>query len=175
VREVVREMTTKAGQKCTAIRRAIVPTALAGALVEALSEALAKVVVGDPRRKEVRMGPVVSGTQRDEVLARVRELTADARVVHGDPERFEVSGADARRGAFVPPMLLLCRDAMTARAVHHVRPSGRSRRCSVSRCARSDHAYAAWREAVSRLHRDGRRRGRPSWRWPGSVSRRLLI
>jgi oxepin-CoA hydrolase / 3-oxo-5,6-dehydrosuberyl-CoA semialdehyde dehydrogenase len=124
VREVVREMTAKAGQKCTAIRKAIVPTALTDALVEAVSEALAKVLIGDPRRKEVRMGPVVSGPQRDEVLARVRELTADAQLVHGDPERFDVSGADARRGAFVPPLLLLCRDAMSARAVHHVEAFG---------------------------------------------------
>jgi oxepin-CoA hydrolase/3-oxo-5,6-dehydrosuberyl-CoA semialdehyde dehydrogenase len=124
VREVAREMTAKAGQKCTAIRKAIVPVAFSGAVVEALSAALAKVVVGDPRRPEVRMGPVASGSQRDEVLSRVRELAADASVVYGDPERFEVTGADARRGAFVPPILLLCRDAMTARAVHRVEAFG---------------------------------------------------
>jgi oxepin-CoA hydrolase/3-oxo-5,6-dehydrosuberyl-CoA semialdehyde dehydrogenase len=124
VKEVVREMTAKAGQKCTAIRKAIVPSALSGEVVEALAAALAKIVVGDPRHEKVRMGPLASAAQRDEVVARVQELRADAKVVYGDPEAFEVTGADRRRGAFVPPILLLCRDAMTARAVHAVEAFG---------------------------------------------------
>ena len=124
VKEVVREMTAKAGQKCTAIRKAIVPSALSGEVVEALAAALAKIVVGDPRHEKVRMGPLASGAQRDEVIARVQELRADAKVVYGDSETFEVTGADRRRGAFVPPILLLCNDAMTARAVHAVEAFG---------------------------------------------------
>jgi oxepin-CoA hydrolase/3-oxo-5,6-dehydrosuberyl-CoA semialdehyde dehydrogenase len=124
IKEVVREMTAKAGQKCTAIRKAIVPASFAGEVVEALVAALAKVVIGDPRREEVRMGPVASGSQREEVLTRVRELEGDASIVHGDPETFEVTGADRRRGAFVPPMLLFVRDAMSARAVHRVEAFG---------------------------------------------------
>ena len=124
VKEVVREMTAKAGQKCTAIRKAIVPARHCAAVVEALTAALSKVVVGDPRREGVRMGPVASATQREEVLARMHELAGEAGIVHGNPEHFEVTGADARRGAFVPPLLLLCRDAMSARAVHQVEAFG---------------------------------------------------
>src|ERR1044072_3349920 len=74
VREVVREMTVKAGQKCTAIRRALVPAAIAGDVVEALRAALGKVVVGDPRLEKVRMGPVASLAQRREVRDQLAKL-----------------------------------------------------------------------------------------------------
>jgi len=74
VKEVVREMTVKAGQKCTAIRKALVPAAAAGDVVAALQAALQKIVVGDPRAEGVRMGPLVSQEQRIDVLARVAEL-----------------------------------------------------------------------------------------------------
>src|ERR1700751_843517 len=75
VREVVREMTVKAGQKCTAIRKAIVPAACAADVLDALRAALGKIVVGDPRRDEVRMGPVASLSQRREVLEQLARLT----------------------------------------------------------------------------------------------------
>ena len=74
VREVVREMTAKAGQKCTAIRKAIVPAATSRAVIEALRAALGKVVVGDPRLENVRMGPVASLAQRREVREQVARL-----------------------------------------------------------------------------------------------------
>ena len=124
VREVVREMTVKAGQKCTAIRRALVPRAMTGEVVAALQAALAKTVVGDPRVEGVRMGPLASLAQRDEVAGRIAELRRESELVAGDPERFDVSGADRARGAFLPPMLLLCRDADAARAVHSVEAFG---------------------------------------------------
>jgi oxepin-CoA hydrolase/3-oxo-5,6-dehydrosuberyl-CoA semialdehyde dehydrogenase len=124
IREVTREMTVKAGQKCTAIRKALVPVAMTGEVVSALEAALAKTVVGDPRVEGVRMGPLASIAQREEVLARVAELRAESELVAGDPARFEVSGADRDRGAFVPPLLLLCRDAGTARVVHSVEAFG---------------------------------------------------
>jgi oxepin-CoA hydrolase/3-oxo-5,6-dehydrosuberyl-CoA semialdehyde dehydrogenase len=124
IREVTREMTVKAGQKCTAIRKALVPVAMTGEVVSALQAALAKTVVGDPRVEGVRMGPLASIAQREEVLARVAELRAESELVAGDPARFEVSGADRDRGAFVPPLLLLCRDAGTARVVHSVEAFG---------------------------------------------------
>ena len=124
IREVVREMTVKAGQKCTAIRKALVPRAMTGDVVAALREALAKTVVGDPRAEGVRMGPLASLAQREEVAARVAELRRESELVAGDPERFEVSGADRERGAFLPPMLLLCSDAGAARAVHSVEAFG---------------------------------------------------
>jgi oxepin-CoA hydrolase/3-oxo-5,6-dehydrosuberyl-CoA semialdehyde dehydrogenase len=124
VREVVREMTAKAGQKCTAIRKAIVPAERASEVVAALQAALARVVVGDPRLETVRMGPLASLAQKREVLGQVRKLKADAALVTGDPERFDPTGADRERGAFVPPMLLLCSNPASARAVHSVEAFG---------------------------------------------------
>jgi oxepin-CoA hydrolase/3-oxo-5,6-dehydrosuberyl-CoA semialdehyde dehydrogenase len=124
VREVAREMTVKAGQKCTAIRKAIVPHALLGEVIAALQAELAKTVVGDPRAAGVGMGPLASLAQRDEVLARVAELERESERVAGDPARFEVTGGDCARGAFVPPMLLVCRDPSGARAVHDVEAFG---------------------------------------------------
>ncbi len=124
IREVVREMTVKAGQKCTAIRKALVPRNMTGEVVTALQAALAKTVVGDPRTEGVRMGPLASLAQREEVLARVSELRRETELVAGDPARFEVSGADRERGAFLPPMLLLCRDGDSARAIHSVEAFG---------------------------------------------------
>ena len=124
VKEVVREMTVKAGQKCTAIRKALVPAQLAGDVVDALQAALAKIVVGDPRAEGVRMGPLVSQEQRTQVLAQVAELRAEADLVAGNLDRFELKGADRVRGAFVPPLLLLSRDPRTARAVHDVEAFG---------------------------------------------------
>jgi oxepin-CoA hydrolase / 3-oxo-5,6-dehydrosuberyl-CoA semialdehyde dehydrogenase len=124
VKEVIREMTVKAGQKCTAIRKALVPAAVAGDVVAALQAALQKIVVGDPRDSAVRMGPLVSQEQRTDVLLRVAELRAEADLITGDLEEFEVCGADRRLGAFVPPLLLLSRDPKSARAIHEVEAFG---------------------------------------------------
>lgn len=111
VKEVVREMTTKAGQKCTAIRRVIVPDALVQPLIEGLSARLAKVVVGDPRDEGVRMGPLVSLSQRDDVLAKSAAIGAEAECV------FE-GAAPEGEGAFVGPRLYHCADPDSAQAVH---------------------------------------------------------
>src|ERR1700736_536573 len=124
IKEVVREMTVKAGQKCTAIRKALVPAAAAGDVVGALQAALQKIIVGDPRLEGVRMGPLVSQEQRSDVLARVAELRAEADLVAGNLDQFDVKGADRARGAFVPPLLLLSRDPPAARAIHAVEAFG---------------------------------------------------
>jgi oxepin-CoA hydrolase / 3-oxo-5,6-dehydrosuberyl-CoA semialdehyde dehydrogenase len=124
VKEVAREMTVKAGQKCTAIRRAMVPAPFTADAVSALQTALQKIVVGDPRSEGVRMGPLVSTEQRADVLARVADLTREAELVSGNPAHFDVKDADPERGAFVPPLLLLCRDPHAARAVHDVEAFG---------------------------------------------------
>ncbi|HUY84618.1 MAG TPA: phenylacetic acid degradation bifunctional protein PaaZ [Steroidobacteraceae bacterium] len=124
IAEVVREMTAKAGQKCTAIRKAIVPADLADAATAALAARLDEIVIGDPRLEEVRMGPLASREQRREVLGRIGELRAGAELVRGDLQGFSVRGADAERGAFVPPVLLRCRDAASASAVHAVEAFG---------------------------------------------------
>ena len=124
VREVVREMTTKAGQKCTAIRKAIVPQTRVADVVETLRSALGKVVVGDPRRDEVKMGPLASLGQRGEVREQVTRLQREAEIVYGNDRDTEIVGADADKGAFVGPTLLLCRDSSAAREIHSVEAFG---------------------------------------------------
>ncbi|HVC02547.1 MAG TPA: phenylacetic acid degradation bifunctional protein PaaZ [Steroidobacteraceae bacterium] len=124
VAEVVREMTAKAGQKCTAIRKALVPANLADAAARAIAARLAQVVVGDPRVDGVGMGPLASREQRRELLGRIEELRRETDLVHGDPDGFRPRDADPRRGAFVPPMLLYCGDGANARAVHEVEAFG---------------------------------------------------
>ena len=124
VAEVIREMTVKAGQKCTAIRKALVPTRVTGEVLAAMHAALSKIVVGDPRAADVRMGPLVSQEQRTDVLKCVARLRGEARLVAGDLEHFDLKDADRDRGAFVPPLLLLCNDAKSASAVHEVEAFG---------------------------------------------------
>ncbi len=110
VAEVVNETTAKAGQRCTAIRRAFVPREHVEAVVEALRARLAKVRVGNPADPEMNMGALVSLAQRDEVRAAVRRIAAAGELVIGDLESFDVSGADAQRGAFLPPLVLYADD-----------------------------------------------------------------
>ena len=99
IKEVTREMTTKAGQKCTAIRRIIAPEAQVQAVIEALSARLAKVVIGDPRKEGVRMGALVSNGQKRDVLEKAAMLAEEATRVFGDPDDFAVEGADKDSGA----------------------------------------------------------------------------
>ncbi len=117
VKEVVREMTTKAGQKCTAIRRVIVPDAAVQPVIEAVSAKLAKVVVGDPRTDGVRMGSVVSLSQRRDVLEKAAVIAGEAELVFGGQDGFAPVG-DAQKGAFVAPHLFHCPDPDAAEQVH---------------------------------------------------------
>ncbi|OZM78169.1 phenylacetic acid degradation bifunctional protein PaaZ [Pseudonocardia sp. MH-G8] len=107
VKGLVTEMTVKAGQKCTAIRRAFVPRAHVDAVVEAVSARLARTTIGNPASEGVRMGALASLDQREEVRRSVKALADSGRVVFGDPERVEVVDADPDRGAFVSPILLV--------------------------------------------------------------------
>ncbi|MFB4296826.1 phenylacetic acid degradation bifunctional protein PaaZ [Actinomadura sp. NTSP31] len=117
VKQLVAEMTVKAGQKCTAIRRALVPAAFIDDVTEAVRERLAKVTVGNPADPDVRMGALATLDQREEVRRSLKALTDAGRIVFGDPERVEVKGADAERGAFMSPVLLRAED--TGRAEPH--------------------------------------------------------
>ncbi|AUQ59444.1 phenylacetic acid degradation bifunctional protein PaaZ [Phaeobacter inhibens] len=124
VKEVSREMTTKAGQKCTAIRRIIAPDAQVEAVIEALSARLAKTQIGDPRLETTRMGALVSNSQKHDVLEKAAIIGQEAERVFGDPENFSVDGADAEKGAFVPPMLFHCTDPDKAQRVHDTEAFG---------------------------------------------------
>ena len=110
VRQLVTEMTVKAGQKCTAIRRAFVPAGMMDDVIQALTGRLARVTVGNPASPDVRMGPLASLEQREEVRRSLKALLSAGRIVYGDPERVEVTGADAERGAFISPVLLRADD-----------------------------------------------------------------
>ncbi|MEV4016239.1 phenylacetic acid degradation bifunctional protein PaaZ [Nonomuraea angiospora] len=107
---LVAEMTVKAGQKCTAIRRAFVPANLVDAACEAVAARLARVVVGAPGADGVTMGALAGLAQREDVRAAVARLARAGSVVCGDPDKVEVVGADAGRGAFLSPLLLRADD-----------------------------------------------------------------
>ena len=111
VTELVREMTVKAGQKCTAIRRAFVPAALLDAVTAAACERLSTVVVGAPGADGVTMGALVGTAQRDDVRRAVYALADAGRIVFGDPARVAVVGADAQVGAFLSPVLVQITDS----------------------------------------------------------------
>ncbi len=124
VSEAVREMTAKAGQKCTAIRRMIVPDAMVRPLSDAIAAKLADTTIGDPTLKTTGMGALASASQKADVLATVSLLSGECSRVFGDPERFDVDGADGDKGAFLPPMLLRCDDPDAAVNVHSVEAFG---------------------------------------------------
>lgn len=124
IKEVHREMTVKAGQKCTAIRRIIAPQAQVPAVIEALSARLAATVIGDPRAEGTRMGALVSIAQRRDVLQKAALIGTEAERVYGNPEAFEVQGADADKGAFLTPMLFHCADPDGAQRVHDTEAFG---------------------------------------------------
>jgi oxepin-CoA hydrolase/3-oxo-5,6-dehydrosuberyl-CoA semialdehyde dehydrogenase len=111
VKTVVRELAGKAGQKCTCIRRCVVPADLVDPVLEALSAKLSTVVLGDPRDPATRMGPLVSTEQRDEVAGAVRRLARSADIVLGGPDITPTVGSgDVGKGAFFPATLLRARD-----------------------------------------------------------------
>jgi oxepin-CoA hydrolase/3-oxo-5,6-dehydrosuberyl-CoA semialdehyde dehydrogenase len=124
VKEVVREMTGKSGQKCTAIRRVIVPESHVDALAERLRERLSKVVVGDPGTEGVRMGALASLDQHRDVGERLAMLAAGNEVVFGEAHGFNPIGDDVTGGAFFSPTLLLCRNGMSNQAVHDIEAFG---------------------------------------------------
>jgi 3,4-dehydroadipyl-CoA semialdehyde dehydrogenase len=123
VREVVREMTVKSGQKCTAIRRILVPEAVYGAAAEAIAAKLAKVSTGNPRNAGVRMGALVSRAQFDTVQKGVAQLARTAEILH-DGRAQPLVDADPAVAACVAPVLLGTRDADGAQAVHDVEVFG---------------------------------------------------
>lgn len=124
VKEAHREMTTKAGQKCTAIRRIIAPQAQVDAVIDALSARLSKTVIGDPTDPATRMGALVNNAQKRDVLTKAALIGTEATRVFGDPDNFAVQGADGNKGAFLPPMLFHCENPDAACRVHDTEAFG---------------------------------------------------
>ena len=118
IKEVRKEMTVKAGQKCTAIRRIIVPEKSLEDVQIALGKALDKVTIGDPRKKEVRMGSLISKQQVEAVRDSVKDIAKEAEIVYGSLDRITPIGADAGKGAFVSPILLRTDNPLQTSAVH---------------------------------------------------------
>ncbi len=124
IKNVRSEITVKAGQKCTAVRRIIVPNAYLDAVQISLAKELDKTIVGDPAVSGVRMGALVNQTQRERVLANIKRLTHTSSIVYGDLERFEVRGAEAKKGAFLPPVLLRNENPFAQQDCHHIEAFG---------------------------------------------------
>ena len=124
VKEVVREMTVKAGQKCTAIRRAIVPRKHLDAVAERIKARLSKVVVGDPSVEGVKMGALASKSQQADVAERVALLRQSAELVYGGDANFSLVGEGVAFGAFFQPTLLLCQKPMSTDSVHDIEAFG---------------------------------------------------
>ncbi len=118
IKEATREITVKAGQKCTAMRRLIVPEARVQSVIDSLSERLAKIRIGDPTDERTQMGALISKDQRIDVVEKANVIATEAERICGDPEAISVHGADASKGAFLPPILFHCPDPDAASAVH---------------------------------------------------------
>ena len=124
IREVTREMTAKAGQKCTAIRRVIVPRVQADAVRDALREALARVPVGLPEDPATRMGALAGLDQRSDVREAITALASEADIVIGDPNKVELVSGNAECGAFLNPVVLYADQPFKATSVHTVEAFG---------------------------------------------------
>lgn len=124
IKEVRKEMTVKCGQKCTAIRRIVVPEKLVEDVSNALSSQLAKTTIGDPRNETVRMGSLAGNAQVKEVKEKLDILLKDSSIVYGDLEKVDVVDADPNKGAFLSPILLLNDDPMSKLSTHEVEAFG---------------------------------------------------
>src|SRR2546422_433718 len=120
VKEVVRELTLKAGQKCTAIRRVLVPRQQLKAFGDAVSARLSSMKVGNPRNPEVKVGPVVNKAQQSSCLEGLAKLKEECVVLFGGDENFRPIDADPQNSAFVQPVLLSCKNGRDAKYVHDV-------------------------------------------------------
>jgi len=124
IKEVQREMTVKAGQKCTAVRRIIVPEKLVEDVQIALGKRLAKTTIGDPSVEGVRMGSLAGKVQQEEVTEKIQQLAQTQEIVYGSLEEFEVIGADKNKGAFISPILFLNNDPFNKTDCHNIEAFG---------------------------------------------------
>ncbi len=124
IKEVRKEMTVKAGQKCTAIRRIFVPQHKLEDVHIALGKALAQTTIGNPTNEKVRMGSLAGLSQREEVQKQVQKLLASSQIIYGSMDSVEVIDADAQRGAFMSPLLLLNETPIASTEPHEVEAFG---------------------------------------------------
>ena len=124
VKEVRKEMTTKAGQKCTAIRRIFVPASKMEDVWKAIATSLSQTTIGNPLNEKVRMGSLAGESQRNEVLGQVQKLLASSQLVYGSLDSVEVIDADPKKGAFLSPLLLLNDKPFNSTEVHEVEAFG---------------------------------------------------
>jgi oxepin-CoA hydrolase/3-oxo-5,6-dehydrosuberyl-CoA semialdehyde dehydrogenase len=124
IKEVRKEMTLKAGQRCTGIRRIFVPENKMEDMWKAIGSALSQTVIGNPLNEKVRMGSLAGETQRNEVKEQVQKLLASSQIVYGSLDSVEVVDADANKGAFMSPLLLMNNKPFEAAAAHEVEAFG---------------------------------------------------
>jgi oxepin-CoA hydrolase / 3-oxo-5,6-dehydrosuberyl-CoA semialdehyde dehydrogenase len=124
IKEVRKEVTVKCGQKCTAIRRVIVPEELLEDVQIALGKAFSKTVIGNPRNEQVRMGSLAGLSQRADVMEKLEMLKWGSEIVYGDPARMDVIDADGSKGAFMSPVLLLNKNPFKDTVSHEVEAFG---------------------------------------------------
>ncbi|HZV69099.1 MAG TPA: phenylacetic acid degradation bifunctional protein PaaZ [Saprospiraceae bacterium] len=124
IKEVRKEMTIKCGQRCTGIRRALVPADLLDDVQIALGNALSQTVIGDPHVEGVRMGALAGKSQVDEVRNQIKKLLQESTIAYGDPDNVELVGANATEGSFISPMLLVNQNPLTSTLVHEVEAFG---------------------------------------------------
>lgn len=124
IKEVQREMTTKAGQKCTAIRRIIVPENLIEDVQISLGKRLASTVIGNPNTEGVRMGALAGKAQQAEVTEKIKQLAQTQEIIFGNLEKFEVVGADKNKGAFLSPILFLNTNPFKYQDCHNIEAFG---------------------------------------------------
>ena len=124
IKELRKEMTVKAGQKCTAIRRIFVPENKIEDVQIALSKALAQTVIGNPLNEKVRMGSLAGQTQRDEIKAQVQKLLASSQIIYGSLDSVELVDADNIKGSFMSPILLLNQNPFASNDVHEIEAFG---------------------------------------------------
>ena len=124
IKETVKEMTIKAGQKCTAVRRILVPDELIDEVQAAISSRLATTTIGNPSEEGVRMGPLATRLQAERVRASVDELAKSQKIVFGDLNDFEIKGSSAKREAFFPPVLFRNDDPFHQTACHEIEAFG---------------------------------------------------
>jgi oxepin-CoA hydrolase/3-oxo-5,6-dehydrosuberyl-CoA semialdehyde dehydrogenase len=124
IKEIRKEMTLKAGQRCTGVRRIFVPENKMEEVWKAIAESLTQTTIGNPLNDKVRMGSLAGETQRREVKEQVQKLLASSQIVYGSLDSVEVIDADANKGAFISPLLLLNETPFTSKEVHEVEAFG---------------------------------------------------